>query len=166
MVKQKRSIQAFSFPEPGEGGGHYKLLRKEINSLTEERATITPQVEIEITDMDAEVVRNTKEKSVTKQSSLNDEIFYLERQKEKEEIKIKMKRQQSLPENRLVEEKPRPPALSLKAAAKTGRFDMFGLGSGQEQQPGGAGQGSSISQTAALKVGLTKVIKSQYILNI
>ena len=65
-------------------------------------------------------------KSIIKQVSLNDELFFLQRREERENIKEKIKRQQSLPEcNFLSEEKPKTFRDSFLAVTQTTKFDIF-----------------------------------------
>ena len=65
-------------------------------------------------------------KSIIKQVSLNDELFFLQRREERENIKEKIKRQQSLPEcNFLSEEKPKTFRDSFLAVTQTKKFDIF-----------------------------------------
>ena len=132
LVKQKHSIQAFSFPDQNLiAQQHYKELRKELNPISENESISNPpknlnsKIEIEITQISVSNPTPKREKKITKQVSLNDEIFYAERQKEKEEIKEKIKRQQSLPEEHLSNEKPKTFRESLIAVTQTKKFEIF-----------------------------------------
>lgn len=65
-------------------------------------------------------------KSLIKQVSLNDELFFLQRREERENIKEQIKRQQSLPEcHFLSEEKPKTFRDSFLAVTQTKKFDIF-----------------------------------------
>ena len=65
-------------------------------------------------------------KSIIKQVSLNDELFFLQRREERENIKEQIKRQQSLPEcHFLSEEKPKTFRDSFLAVTQTKKFEIF-----------------------------------------
>ena len=65
-------------------------------------------------------------KSIIKQVSLNDELFFLQRREERENIKEQIKRQQSLPESHILsEEKPKTFRDSILAVTQTKKFDIF-----------------------------------------
>ena len=172
LVKQKHSIQAFSFPDQNLiAQQHYKELRKELNQFTEKENVSNPQpnlnskIEIEITKISVSNPTPPREKQIRKQVSLNDEIFYLERQKEKEEIKEKIKRQQSLPEEHLSNEKPKTFRESLIAVTQTKKFDIFrdslikfrgsGVRSDTEEQEQVT---SDPSQGTSLRIGIAKML--------
>ena len=79
-----------------------------------------------VTEITIEGNDQNKGKSIRKQVSLNDELFFTERQKEKENIKEKIRRQQSLPECHFSsEEKPKTLRESFLAVTQTKKFDIF-----------------------------------------
>ena len=106
------------------------------------------------------------EKCIKKQVSLNDELFFIERQKEREKIKEKVRRQQSLPECHFSsEERPRSLKDSFLAVTQRKKFDIFLEGitklrksavTRTEERP--AVPGSEAGERRSLKVGISKML--------
>ena len=172
LVKQKHSIQAFSFPDQNLiAQQHYKELRKELNPVKEQENVSSTsnvsnsQIEIEITKISVSNLKPKREKQIKKQVSLNDEIFYAERQKENEEIKVKIKRQQSLPEEHLSNKKPKTFRESLMAVTQTKKFEIFRDGltkfrssSAHSETPEQEAVATDPNQSTSLRVGIAKML--------
>ena len=107
-------------------------------------------------------------KSLIKQVSLNDELFFLQRREERENIKEQIKRQQSLPESHfLSEEKPKTFRDSFLAVTQTKKFDIFLEGitklrkssvARTEERSSPPPPSEPVDQRTSLKVGIAKML--------
>ena len=139
LVKQKQSIQVFHFPEKSQGSSmaaqHYAQLKHELNPPKDKESLSSKEpttVTVEVTAVTTVVrapsdpgPRSKDRPEVRKQVSLNDEIFCQYRTQAKEELKQKLKRQQSLPEEQLPSKKPKTFKESLMAVTQTKQFEIF-----------------------------------------
>lgn len=180
LVKQKRSIQqAFSFPdEKSFAQHHFKELARELNQDSVEYSSDKAEPESrKDSAKDPEIVSNDQRKSeepgckqnksVRKQSSLNDEIFSL-RHLEKQRIKENLHRQQSLPEDRIaltLEEKPKSLKESFLAVTQNKKFDIFRESFTKFRQSGphsscsdGQSSDTTKDESVSIKVGFTKML--------
>ena len=104
---------------------HYRELRKELSGKKSPLPPATPPIQVESQIKEITLVEIAKPiKHLTKQTSLNDELFFEERKKEKEAIRDKIKRQQSLP-SRPSDDIKVGIKETLKAAAQSKQFDLF-----------------------------------------
>ena len=108
-----------------------------------------------------------KHQLLKKQASLNDEIFYADRKKEREAIKEKLRRQRSLPDGNFSKSedvKPKTFKDSILAVTNTKKFDILResitkLRHREESKPTETSEtGGGGNQSSALKVGISKML--------
>ena len=121
---------------------------------------------LQVTEITVLEESSERQKSVRKQASLNDEIFYAERQNEREAIKEKLRRQRSLPDGNFStdeEEKPKTFKDSILAVTNTKKFDILResitkLRHREESKPTETSETGGCNQSSSLKVGISKML--------
>ena len=121
---------------------------------------------LQVTEITVLEESSERQKSVRKQASLNDEIFYAERQNEREAIKEKLRRQRSLPDGNFStdeEEKPKTFKDSILAVTNTKKFDILResitkLRHREESKPTETSETGGGNQSSSLKVGISKML--------
>ena len=105
-------------------------------------------------------------KSIKKQASLNDEIFYVERKQDREALKEKLRRQRSLPDGNFSTDKDETPKTfkdSILAVTNTKKFGILResitkLRHREEPKPAETSETRGGNQSSSLKVGISKML--------